>query len=387
MVAVVDPDETVRELLIEHIRHFGVGVIAFEDFDTLFTSTDPRVPLVAVVGPSHRERTSFAHVEQLLATRAACGVVMVVFSLSSDLLQRALRAGVADVIEVTADDAELFGAIERAASRIRTLVAASAPTPRPADAAPANRGRVTAVFCTKGGAGKSVIAINLAVALARQTISPVVLVDADLQFGDVALMLGLQPVHTILDAVQAGDRIDGGLLGNLMLRHAASGLFVLAAPTEPESADQIGRDDLARILAVLRENCAHIVIDTSASFGEVTLAALKEADDILVLASLDVMSLKSARVGLQTMQVLGIPFERFKFVLNRANTRVGLTVADAGRALEMKVDVALPSELAVAESVNRGVPILISSPRSKFTKGINELAAMVSTPEPAARKP
>jgi pilus assembly protein CpaE len=312
---------------------------------------------------------------------------MVVFVLTADLLQRALRAGVADVIEVSADDAELFGAIERASSRIRTRVAASTPARHRSEAASAPRGRVTTVFCTKGGAGKSVIAINLAVALARQTISPVVLVDADLQFGDVALMLGLQPVHTILDAVQAGDRIDAGLLGNLMLRHPASGLFVLAAPTEPESADQIGRDDLARILAVLRENCAHIVIDTSANFGEVTLAALKEADDILVLASLDVMSIKSARVGLQTMRVLGIPFERFKFVLNRANTRVGLSVADAGRALEMKVDIALPSELAVAESVNRGVPVLISSPRSKFTKGINELAAMLSAPEPAARKP
>jgi pilus assembly protein CpaE len=215
----------------------------------------------------------------------------------------------------------------------------------------------------------------------------VVLVDADLQFGDVALMLGLQPVHTILDAVQAGDRIDGGLLGNLMLRHEASGLFVLAAPTEPESAEQIGREDLARILNVLRENCAHIVIDTSANFGEVTLAALKEADDILVLASLDVMSLKSARVGLQTMRVLGIPFDNVKFVLNRANTRVGLTVTDAGRALEMKVDAALPSELAVAESVNRGVPVYISSPRSKFSKGIDDLATMLAAPMSGAKKP
>jgi pilus assembly protein CpaE len=239
---------------------------------------------------------------------------------------------------------------------------------------------VVTVFCTKGGAGKSVVAINLAVALARRTIQPVVLVDADLQFGDVALMLQLQPVHTIAEAVSAGDRIDGALLGSLMLRHEASGLLVLAAPTEPASADQIGQADLARIVEVLREHCAHIVIDTSANFGEVTLTALQEADDILVLASLDVMSLKSARVGLQTMRVLGIPFSRVKFVLNRANTRVGLTEADAARALQMKVDVALPSELAVAESVNRGVPVVISSPRSKFSRGIDDLAGVLAAP-------
>jgi len=160
---------------------------------------------------------------------------------------------------------------------------------------------------------------------------------------------------------------------------------VLAAPTEPGSAEQIDGDDLARIISVLRERCAHIVVDTSANFGEVTLAALKEADDILVLASLDVMSLRSARVGLQTMRLLGIPFSRVKFVLNRANTRVGLTEADAARALEMKVDAALPSELAVAESVNRGVPVYISSPRSKFTRGIHELATSLMAYAPVNR--
>ena len=104
------------------------------------------------------------------------------------------------------------------------------------------------VFCTKGGTGKSVVAINLAVALAKRTIQPVVLVDADLQFGDVALMLQLQPTHTIAEAVQAGDRLDGTMLENLLLRHQPSGLLVLAAPTEPSSADQIGRADLARVL-------------------------------------------------------------------------------------------------------------------------------------------
>ena len=153
---------------------------------------------------------------------------------------------------------------------------------------------MVSVFCTKGGTGKSVVAINLAVALAKRTIQPVVLVDADLQFGDVALMLQLQPTHTIAEAVQAGDRLDGTMLENLLLRHPPSGLLVLAAPTEPSSADQIGRADLARILNILRERCAYVVVDTSANFAEVTLAALESSDDILVMAGLDVMSLKSA---------------------------------------------------------------------------------------------
>jgi pilus assembly protein CpaE len=167
------------------------------------------------------------------------------------------------------------------------------------------------------------------------------------------------------------------MLENLLLRHEPSGLLVLAAPTEPSSADQIGRADLARVINVLRERCAYIVVDTSANFAEVTLAAIESSDDILVMAGLDVMSLKSARIGLQTMRVLGIPFSRVKFVLNRANTRVGLTEADAERALQLKVDAALPSDILVAESVNRGVPVVTSAPRSKFAKSIDGLADML----------
>jgi pilus assembly protein CpaE len=310
-----------------------------------------------------------------MAFRPACSAIMVVYELTAGVLQQAIRAGVDDVVAVSADDAELLDAISRASSRV-VARGQGAGTLAPPTAAQ-TPGRVVSVFCTKGGTGKSVVAINLAVALAKRTIQPVVLVDADLQFGDVALMLQLQPTHTIAEAVQAGDRLDGAMLENLLLRHPPSGLLVLAAPTEPSSADQIGRADIARILDILRERCAYVVVDTSANFAEVTLAAIESSDDILVMAGLDVMSLKSARIGLQTMRVLGIPFSRVKFVLNRANTRVGLTEADAERALQLKIDAALPSDILVAESVNRGVPVVTSAPRSKFAKSIDGLADML----------
>jgi pilus assembly protein CpaE len=287
---------------------------------------------------------------------------------------------------VSAEDSELIDSVTRAATRVQTRRPVAVVPPPPPDTAPSGpQGRVISVFCSKGGTGKSVLATNVAVALAKRTIQPVVLVDADLQFGDVALMLQLAPVHTIAEAVQAGDRLDGTMLETLLLRHEPSGLLVLAAPTEPSSADQIGRADLARVIDVLRERCAYIVVDTSASFAESTVAALEAADDILVLAGLDVMSLKSARVGMQTMRALDIPFSSVKFVLNRANTRVGLTEADAERAVQLKVDVALPSDIVVAESVNRGVPVVISTPRSKFAKNVDDLATslMVTTSSPA----
>ena len=383
IIGVVDPDETVRGVLTEHVRELDSSVTGYENLAAFTETIDASRPGVVVFGPSEAPDAVITQVAGLMAFRPACSAIMVVYELTTEVMQQALRSGVDDVVAVSAEDAELLDAIARASARVMSRgpslraggPATSAPTP----------GRVISVFCTKGGTGKSVVAINLAVALAKRTIQPVVLVDADLQFGDIALMLQLQPAHTIAEAVQAGDRLDGTMLENLLLRHPPSGLLVLAAPTEPSSADHISRADLTRILDILRERCAYVVVDTSANFAEVTLAAIESSDDILVMAGLDVMSLKSARVGLQTMRVLGIPFSRVKFVLNRANTRVGLTEADAERALQLKIDAALPSDILVAESVNRGVPVVTSAPRSKFAKAIDGLAdsLMIAASTPA----
>lgn len=385
-ISVVDSDEVVRFVLTERMLEIGGQVIGYENLTAFSDKADPTRPGVVVFGPSDKPDEVISQVTGLIGFRPGCGAVMVVYELTAEVLQAALRAGVDDVVAVTAEDSELLDAVSRAAARVKVRRPATViPSPPPAPAH-GPQGRVITVFSTKGGTGKSVVAINLAVALAKRTIQPVVLVDADLQFGDVALMLQLAPVHTISEAVSAGERLDGTLLENLLLRHEPSGLLVLAAPTEPSSADRIGRADLTRIINVLRERCAYVVVDTSANFAEITLSALEAADDILVLAGLDVMSLKSARVGLQTMRVLDIPFSSVKFVLNRANTRVGLSETDAERAVQLKVDAALPSDILVAESVNRGVPVVISSPRSKFAKSIDDLASglMASAPAVAA---
>jgi pilus assembly protein CpaE len=383
LVSVIDPDEVVRDVLADHVRGGQGDVAAFGNLADFTEASDPGRPGVVIFGPSEAPGDVIPRVAGLIAFRPRCDAIMVVYELTADVLQQALRAGVSDVVAVSAEDAELLDAIRRAAARVVTRAADMVLPGPPPGPTPPTPGKIVTVFCTKGGTGKSVVAINLAVALAKRTIQPVVLVDADLQFGDVALMLQLQPTHTIAEAAHAGERLDGSLLENLLLRHPPSGLLVLAAPTEPSSADQIGREDLTRVLSVLRERCAYVVVDTSANFAEVTLAALEAADDILVLAGLDVMSLKSARVGLQTMRVLGIPISRVKFVLNRANTRVGLTEADAERALALKVDTALPSDILVAESVNRGVPVVTSAPRSKFAKAIDGLADSLLTAAPA----
>ncbi len=397
-VSVVEPDEAIRRVLAKHVETFELAAQPFEDLASFSTNGASTEPSVLLVGPSRPAGDVLGELRPLLEARPNCGAIMVVFDLSTDVLREAMRAGVDDVVSVNADDTELLDAIQRASARVRSRLAASAPVaapvPPPAPAGPteAPRARVVTVFSTKGGAGKSVVATNVAVCLARRTSQPVVLLDADLQFGDVALMLQLAPVHTIVEAVQAGDRLDGVLLENLLLRHPASGLRVLAAPTEPGSADHINRADLSRILALLRDRCAFVVVDNPATFGDVTLGALEEADDILVVAGLDVTSIKNARVGLQTMRVLGIPFSKIKFIVNRANSKVGLSVADAERALELKSDCALPSDIIVPQSVNRGMPAVITAPKSKFARAVEDLttaivAGAAARPAPAPATP
>ena len=380
-IAVVDPVEAIRVALRDHFRELQVDAVVYDNVASLIREPDRRKPIVLVLGPSEAPNDLIERLEPLLSGRTGYGAVMVVYSPTSEIMRAAFRAGVDDVVTATSADAELLGAVTRSVSRMRTPPPAASPSPPP----PSQR-KVITVFGTKGGTGKSLVAVNVAAALARQTAQPTVLVDANLQFGDAAIMLQLPPAHTIAEAAMAGDRLDGELLDNLLLRHDPSGLLLLAAPPNPEAADQIGRAEVSNVITILRERYAYVVIDTSPRIEEGSLAALDAADDILLLTNLDVMSLKNARLALQTLQALGIQQAKVKLVLNQANTQGGLTRADAERAVRMKVSASLPSDPSVADSVNRGIPMVISAPTSKFALSVEDLARVLSARPAAASK-
>jgi pilus assembly protein CpaE len=246
----------------------------------------------------------------------------------------------------------------------------------PAAELPSDMGSVITVFSTKGGAGKSVIASNLAIVLARKADGPVVLVDADLQFGDVAVMLKMTPQHTIVDAVSNIHRLDAQLLQSLLMRHDQSGLLVLAAPVEPAFADQVGASDMVKIVKLLQTFCKHVVIDTPAHFNDVVLALLEESDDILLISGMDIPNIKNVKLGLQTLRLLNIPVSKLKLVLNRANSKVKLDVGEVERTLQIKADCLVPSDIIVPQSVNKGVPAVLDAPRSGVSKSMEQLAEL-----------
>jgi pilus assembly protein CpaE len=294
--------------------------------------------------------------------------------LTTDVLQAALRAGIKDVLQLPVESQALADAVSRVASTLTVSTPAVAGGSGPVLEADGDLGRVITVFSTKGGAGKSVIASNLAVVLAQRSPKPVVLIDADLQFGDVAVMLKLSPQHTIVDAVSALDRLDAQLLQNLLIEHGPSGLLVLPAPLEPAFADQIGAAEMVRIVEVLRSFCSFVVVDTPAYFNDVVLGLIEVSDDVLLVAGMDIPNIKNVKIGLQTLRLLNTPMEKLRLVLNRANSKVKLDVGEVERTLQVQAEALIPSDVVVPQAVNKGEAVVLNAPKAGVSKSLEQLA-------------
>ncbi|MGQ0830507.1 MAG: AAA family ATPase [Microthrixaceae bacterium] len=371
-VIVVDTDQAVRSRLAMQL---GARAEAVESLVAL----GPVIagPMVLVLGPSSATANGLADAAHALQAPGV-GTILITEALSTDLLQTALRAGVKDVLTAPVDTEQLLAAVDRVGAGLGDLPATESPA---ADAFggpddDGGRAKVITVFSTKGGAGKSMIAANMAVLLARRSSKPVVLVDADLQFGDVAVMLKLAPQHTIVDAVGSADRLDATLLQQFLMRHEPSGLLILPAPLEPSFADQISAGEMVRIVELLRTFCEYVVIDTPAYFNEVVLALIEESDDVLLIAGMDIPNIKNVKIGLQTLRLLNVPMSKLHLVLNRANSKVKLDVTEVERTLQIKAESLIPSDVVVPQSVNKGTPVVIDAPKSGVAKSIEQLTDM-----------
>ena len=380
-VAVIESDPALRSQMIADLGE-RVRAAAFPTIESLEERLEPGAPVVALLGPSCADSAGLIAVERLTRSRPEVGTVLMVEALSTDVLQRALRAGVKDVLAAPVEAGELALAVERVGGSL----APAAPTALAESPAPAGYGRLVTIFSTKGGAGKSVIAVNLAVTLARRSDRPVVLVDADLQFGDVAVMLKLAPQHTIVDAVNAIDKLDGPLLQSLLARHDPSGLLVMPAPLEPAFADQIGSSQMLRIIELLRQTSAFVIVDAPAYFNDVVLGLIEASDDVLLVAGMDIPNIKNVKIGLQTLRLLNIPLSKLKLILNRANSKVKLDVGEVERTLGIKADILVPSDVVVPQSVNRGTPVVLDAPKSGVAKSLESLADLFFTADAKRRR-
>jgi pilus assembly protein CpaE len=253
------------------------------------------------------------------------------------------------------------------------------------------RSHVICVLGLKGGSGKTLTASNLGVSLAAAGHS-VVLVDLDLQFGDMALAMGLTPVRTMYDLVRSGGSLDHGKLEDFLVQHE-SGAHALLAPVRPDQAAIITVPFLAEVQRLLAEMFEYVVIDTPPSFSPEVIAAVDSSTDVVVVAMRDTLSLKNTKLGLETLERMEYDRRRVRVVLNRANTNVGIEREDVLAILGRDVDVYVPSNRDITKSVNQGVPIALQR-TSDAARAFRELADLyidedvarvpASAPAPAA---
>jgi pilus assembly protein CpaE len=281
------------------------------------------------------------------------------------MLEQALEMDVADVLLLPQLTHNVVFAIRKASHARRQLQTA------------VHRGRVITVFSPKGGTGKTVLSTNLAAMLAKNEGKRTLLLDLDLQFGDAAIMLGLEPTKTIYDLVVAPGELDPEKLAGYVTKHQC-GVDVLAAPLRPEDAELIVESKVTALIEVARASYDAIVVDTSPFFHGPMLATLDRTDQLLVLCGLDVPTLKNVRLALQTLELLSFPSSRIQYVMNRASANVGLKTREVEDGLKVKVGHELPMDRTVQLCVNRGEPAVLAEPRSEFSRGVATLAKHVA---------
>ncbi|MBU1586801.1 MAG: AAA family ATPase [Actinobacteria bacterium] len=290
----------------------------------------------------------------------------------------AMRAGISDVLPTDVD----LDAIQVMVARAHEFSLDAANVARPA---PSLRrlgpGRTIAVTSPKGGVGKTTVACNLAVGLALQQPGCVVLVDLDLQFGDVASTLGLQPTYFLEHALAKGAARDSVVLTTVLTRHHA-GLLVLAAPESPATADGVTPAQIGHLLRQLADQYLYVIVDTSPGLLEHTLTALEEATDVVAVTSMDVSSVRGTRKQLDLLDELGLLPGSRQVVVNLGDRASGLTVRDIENALDVRVDLVVPRTRGAAVAGNTGETVMIASPRDRAARAFRRLVGRLWSEQP-----
>jgi pilus assembly protein CpaE len=328
---------------------------------------------LVIVGCYGHDDGVAAMVDHAVKHRPDRPVIVMSEASPNGFLRQAFEAGADDVITLPQSPEQVAFTLQKVIARRKGLA-------MPGKAA----APIIAVLGPKGGTGKTLIATNLAVALAQRDAN-VVLVDLDLQFGDIGLALGLSPERTMYDLMKAGPPFDHEKLDRHLIRHS-SGVKVLIAPTRPDQASAVSIDFLRDIYASLRTMCDAVIVDTPPGFTPEVIATIDVSGEVCMVGMLDSLSLKNTKLGLETLDLMGYDTDRVSLVLNRADSRVGITPDDVSTIVGRKPDVFIPSDREIPRSINEGTPIVATKQSSGAAKAFRTLAdryAKTPAPKPA----
>ena len=359
----------VDEPLRERVRLWSAPPTESGGLDSLLQAS----PAVVVIGPALVDAVTIRLAERIDAERPEVGVIIVLRAAEKGqaTADEAMAAGVRGVLYADSDADTIRATLARA------VQAADRHAPGGEQASQVSRGRVTTILSPKGGAGKTMLSTNLAVGLAQRSPRGVVIVDLDLQFGDVGYALGLKPRHTVYDAVASSGELDITTL-KMFLTHHRSDLYALCAPDEPARGEVVTVDAVERIIGLLAADFDHVVVDTVAGLSEHSLATIDHSTDIVFLADMDIPSVRHLAKVVAAFDALEMTRQRRHFVLNRADARVGLSMVDVATSAGLDIDLQIPISKQVPVTINEGNPIILANPKSPVSRAVWELVEKIA---------
>jgi pilus assembly protein CpaE len=284
---------------------------------------------------------------------------------SNGYVRRLLEAGADDILMLPQSRDQIRFAIQKLVARRETEDVTHG----------ADVGRLVVVLGPKGGTGKTLTCANLAAALAQRGHTTAI-VDIDLQFGDVALTMGLAPEQTLYDLARSGGTLDVEKLEHYLMRHN-SGARALLAPSRPDQASVVTNELLRDVYSMLRISYEYVIVDTPPGFTAEVITTIDASTDLVMVGMLDSLSLKNTKLGLETLGLMGHDNASVKLVLNRAHSRVGITTSDVVAVLGREPDIYVPSDREIPRAVNEGVPIVLSRPDSEAAQAFGQLADLL----------
>jgi pilus assembly protein CpaE len=356
-------DETTTESAIRAALPSTVSirfVSLYDAFDSAGRIVADTTPDVVLVACSSNPQWGLRVIGDMATVQPPRPIIALYEGNPNGFMEPAFRAGADDLIVLPQPPDQLAFELQKVIARRR------------GPGGDADRGSMITVLGPKGGTGKTVTSCNLAVALATAGARPIV-VDLDLQFGDVGLALGLRPEKTIYDLVTAGGSLDSDKLEGFVTHHR-SGADALLAPTRPDQAGAVSTDYLRDLFTVLRRTYDFVIVDTAPAFSPEVIVAIDASSHLCVVGMLDALSLKDTKIGLETLAQMGYPSDDVTLVLNRADTSVGISMSDVFGLLRKSPEILIPSDRAIPRALTNGETIYEADPKSGAARGYAELA-------------
>ena len=350
----------IQSLLPNDTAFEVVGLINGLD-ESWRTLQETEPDLLIVVCSGYSDRTLY-FIDSAVKAAPDRPIVVLTTGSPNGFVRRVFESGADDILTLPDSSDQISFALEKAIARRKGAAVASGIALAP----------MICILGPKGGTGKTLVSSNLTVALAAAG-HKATLVDLDLQFGDVGLSLGLRPDKTIYDLARSSGSLDSEKLDAYLMKHS-SGARVMLAPTRPDQASVVTVDFLRDLFTTLRSMSDYVIVDTPPGFTPEVIAAIDTSSHVCMVGMLDALSLKNTKLGLETLELMAYNTDRIALVLNRADTRVGITGEDVEAIMGRVPDILIPSDRMIPVSVNEGEPIVLAEDRSGAARAFRALA-------------